>query len=139
METLFQEAQERVVVVSELSSLAARIICAYWNRYTAEQLDSISYDMKLLKQIIEDVSVIKQGSAIRKVLVVFKPRSLQTQLAFASLPTLRKFFDDSHHWFASVKQCLGSKGPLEEAERLLEMGRKIGVTSRAEVGCDGKR
>lgn len=72
METLFQEAQERVVVVSELSSLAARIICAYWNRYTAEQLDSISYDMKLLKQIIEDVSVIKQGSAIRKVLSFYQ-------------------------------------------------------------------
>ena len=70
METLFQEAQERVVVVSELSSLVARIICAYWNRYTAEQLDSISYDMKLLKQIIEDVSVIKQGCAIRKVLFI---------------------------------------------------------------------
>lgn len=134
METLFQEAQERVVVVSELSSLAARIICAYWNRYTSEQLDSISYDMKLLKQIIEDVSIIKQGCSVRKVPSI-KPRSLQTQLTFASLPTLRKFFDDSHHWFASVKQCLGSKGPLEEAERLLEMGRKIGVTSRAEVDC----
>ena len=129
METLFQEAQERVVVVSELSSLAARIICAYWNRYTSEQLDSISYDMKLLKQIIEDVSIIKQGCSVRKVPSI-KPRSLQTQLTFASLPTLRKFFDDSHHWFASVKQC-----PLEEAERLLEMGRKIGVTSRAEVDC----
>ena len=44
------------MVVSELSSLAARIIC----------------DMKLLKQIIEDVSVIKQGSAIRKVLSFFQ-------------------------------------------------------------------
>ena len=70
MESLFCEAQQRMVVVPELSSLVARILCVYWNRFTSEKVDSFGYDMKVLKQIIEDVAVIKQGCPSRKVLLI---------------------------------------------------------------------
>lgn len=61
MESLFLEAEERIVVVPELSSLAARIVSNYWNTRVLQEVNREDYDLECLTMMIEDVDLIKEG------------------------------------------------------------------------------
>ena len=61
MESLFLEAEERIIVVPELSSLAARIVSNYWNTRVLQEVNREDYDLECLTMMIEDVDLIKQG------------------------------------------------------------------------------
>lgn len=81
------------MAVSELPSLAARLLCAYWNQYTSAQLDALSCDTKLLKQLIEDVATIKQGCGARKVAAEarFDADAAGVRVAADAAEVLRRF------------------------------------------------
>lgn len=61
MESLFLEAEERIIVVPELSSLAARIVSNYWNTRVLQEVNREDYDLECLTMMIEDVDLIKEG------------------------------------------------------------------------------
>lgn len=58
---MFLEAEERIIVVPELSSLAARIVSNYWNTRVLQEVNREDYDLECLTMMIEDVDLIKEG------------------------------------------------------------------------------
>ena len=61
MESLFLEAEERIIVVPQLSSLAARIVSNYWNTRVLQEVNREDYELECLTMMIEDVDLIKEG------------------------------------------------------------------------------
>ena len=58
---MFLEVEERIIVVPELSSLAARIVSNYWNTRVLQEVNREDYDLECLTMMIEDVDLIKEG------------------------------------------------------------------------------
>ena len=58
---MFLEAEERIIVVPQLSSLAARIVSNYWNTRVLQEVNREDYDLECLTMMIEDVDLIKEG------------------------------------------------------------------------------
>lgn len=52
---------------------------------------------------------------------------------FSALPELRRFSDQTQEWFTSVRDCLENKRSLDEAKKLLDFGKVIGVEDHSDV------